>query len=246
MPITDGMPPRRFPVVNVLLIVANFAVWIFYQLPNFEASVIDSSFYVCDVEGSCHPDLPWYVSWFTAMFMHGSWSHILGNMWFLGLFGKNVEDAFGHLRYLLMYVAGGFAAAGLQTITTLTAGTAADAQVPMLGASGAIAAVLGAYWVLYPDARILTLLGIFFVKVRASIFLGLWFLYQFVAGNAGLLSASSDDGGTAFFAHVGGFVFGVVVATALARSGQRQDQRAVDALNAGGGGVPVARFAGRG
>jgi membrane associated rhomboid family serine protease len=246
MPITDGMTPRRFPIVNVLIIAANFAVWIFYQLPNLESSVMDSSFYVCSVDGSCQPDLPWYVSWFTAMFMHGSWSHILGNMWFLALFGKNVEDAFGHLRYLLMYIAGGFAAAGLQTIMTLMAGTAADAHVPMLGASGAIAAVLGAYWVLYPDARILTLVFVFFVKVRAWIFLGLWFLYQFVAANAGLFAASSDDGGTAFFAHVGGFVFGVIVATMLARSGQRQDRRAVEAVSAGGARIPRARFAGRG
>ncbi len=246
MPLTDGMPPRRFPIVNVLLIAANFAVWILYELPNLESSVLDSSFYVCSVDGACHPELPWFVSWFTAMFMHGSWSHILGNMWFLALFGKNVEDAFGHLRYLGMYVAGGFAAAALQTIVTLVAGTAADAKVPMLGASGAIAAVLGAYWVLYPDARILTLLGVFFVRVRAWIFLGLWFLYQFIAGNAGLLSASSDGGGTAFFAHVGGFVFGVIAAAVLARSGQRQDRRAVDAFSAGGRGVPAARFAGRG
>ena len=246
MPITDGMPPRRFPVVNVLIILANFAVWIFYELPNLDSSVVHSAFYVCGVNGSCQPELPWYVSWFTAMFMHASWSHILGNMWFLGLFGKNVEDAFGHLRYLAVYVAGGFAAAALQTIMTLAAGTAADAAVPMVGASGAIAAVLGAYWILYPDARILTLLGIFFVKVRASIFLGLWFVYQFVAANAGLFSAGSDDGGTAFFAHVGGFAFGVIAAIALVRAGQRQDRGAVEAVSAGGSGWPRARFAGRG
>jgi membrane associated rhomboid family serine protease len=246
MPITDGMPPRRFPIVNVLIIVANFAVWIFYQLPNFESSVMDSSFYVCSVDGSCQPDLPWYVSWFTSMFMHGSWSHILGNMWFLAIFGKNVEDAFGHLRYLLLYLAGGFAATALQTIMTLMAGSAADAQVPMLGASGAIAAVLGAYWVLYPDAKILTLVFVFFVKVRAWVFLGLWFLYQLVAANMGLFAAGSEDGGTAFFAHVGGFVLGVIAATMLARTGQRQDRRTYEAVSAGGTRMPTARFAGRG
>ena len=85
MPLTDGMQPRRFPIVNVLLIAANLIVWIFYELPNPESSVLDSSFYVCSVNGACHPELPWYVSWFTAMFMHASWSHILGNMWFLAL-----------------------------------------------------------------------------------------------------------------------------------------------------------------
>jgi membrane associated rhomboid family serine protease len=170
---------------------------------------------------------------------------ILGNMWFLVVFGKNVEDAFGRLRYLAMYVAGGFAATGLQTIMTLTAGSAADAQVPMLGASGAIAAVLGAYWVLYPDAKILTLVFVFFVKVRAWVLLGLWFLYQLVAANMGLFAAGSEDGGTAFFAHVGGFVFGVIAATMLARSGQRQDRRTLDALSAGAARMPRARFAGR-
>jgi rhomboid family protein len=246
MPLTDGMPPQRFPIVNVLLIAANFAVWILYQLPHFDASVIDSSFYVCSVDGTCQPELPWYVSWFTAMFLHGSWSHILGNMWFLFVFGKSVEDAFGHRRYLLMYVAGGFAAAALQTITTLAAGSAADAQVPTLGASGAIAAVLGAYWVLYPDARILTLVFIFFVKVKAWIFLGLWFVYQLVAANMGLFAAGNEDGGTAFFAHVGGFVFGVVAATVLARAGRRQDRLTLDAVSAGATRMPAARFAGRG
>ena len=223
MPLTDGTPPRRFPIVNVLLIAANLAVWIFYQLPNIDSSVIDSSFYVCSVDGSCHPELPGYVSWFTAMFMHGSWSHILGNMWFLLVFGKNVEDAFGHRRYLLMYVAGGLAAAGLQTITTLTAGSAADAQVPMLGASGAIAAVLGAYWVLYPDARIRTLVFVFVVRVRAWIFLGLWFLFQLIEGHSGLTSAG-EDGGTAFFAHIGGFVFGVIAAVVLVRAYRRRGE----------------------
>jgi rhomboid family protein len=245
MPITDGMPPRRFPYVNVAIIVANVLVWLFYELPSLDASVGHSSFYVCSVDGACHAPLPWYVSWFTAMFMHASWGHLLGNMWFLALFGKNVEDAFGHRRYLAMYIAGGFAAATLQTIMTLAAGTAADARVPVLGASGAIAAVLGAYWVLYPDARILTLLGVFFVRVRAWIFLGLWFLYQLVSANSGLLAAGKADRGTAFFAHVGGFVFGVIAATALARSGQRQDQQAVE-FTAGRRGAPAARFAGRG
>jgi membrane associated rhomboid family serine protease len=164
------------------------------------------------------------VSWFTAMFMHASWSHLLGNMWFLGLFGKNVEDAFGHGRYLLIYVAGGFAAAAAQTAVTLLAGSAADAGVPMLGASGAIAAVLGAYWILYPDARILTFVFVFFVRVRAWVFLGLWFLYQLIEAHYGLTAAHSAQGGTAFFAHIGGFVFGVIAAVALVRAGKQQNE----------------------
>jgi membrane associated rhomboid family serine protease len=228
MPLTDGMPPRRFPLVTTLLIAVNFIVWIFYELPHLDSSVVHSSFYVCSVNGSCDAPEPWAVSWFTAMFMHASWSHILGNMWFLGLFGKNVEDAFGRARYLALYVAGGFAAAAAQTVLTLLAGSAAEARVPMLGASGAIAAVLGAYWVLYPQARILTLVGIFPIRVRAWIFLGLWFVFQLVEAHSG------DDGGTAFFAHIGGFVLGVVAATVLARSRQRQDLDATSATAARG------------
>src|ERR1044072_456144 len=145
IPLSDGIPARRFPVVNVALIAANFLVWIFYELPDLNGAVAHSSFYPCALDGSCRAPLAWGVSWFTAMFMHGSWGHILGNMLFLAIFGKNVEDAFGHLRYLALYFAGGLAAALTQGLITLVAGTAADAAVPMLGASGAIAAVLGAY-----------------------------------------------------------------------------------------------------
>jgi membrane associated rhomboid family serine protease len=215
LPLSDGIRARSFPIVNVAIIVANFAVWIFYELPHLNSSVYHASFYPCAVNGSCHGPAPWAVSWFTAMFMHGSWDHILGNMLFLAIFGKNVEDAFGHLRYLAFYVAGGFVANATQTAVTLLAGTAAEARVPMLGASGAIAAVLGAYWVFYPNSRVVTLLVIFPIKVPAWIFLGLWFLYQLIEANYGLFSAGANGGGVAFFAHVGGFMFGVIVARAF-------------------------------
>ncbi len=144
IPLSDGIPARRFPYVNVALIVANFAVWIFYELPQLGSSVHDAAFYPCTVAGDCHRPLSWGVSWLTAMFMHGSWDHILGNMLFLAIFGKNVEDSFGHLRYLVFYLAGGFVATATQTLVTLLAGTAAEGRVPNLGACGAIAAVLGA------------------------------------------------------------------------------------------------------
>src|SRR5512133_3758172 len=171
-PLSDGIPARRFPIVNVTIIAACFVVWIFYELPHLGSSVHHASFYACSVNGSCDAPEPWGVSWFTAMFMHGSWSHILGNMWFLAIFGKNVEDAFGRLRYLGFYIAGGLAANVLQTAITLIAGNAAEARVPMLGASGAIAAVLGAYFVLYPGSKILTLVVIFPVRIPAWVFLG--------------------------------------------------------------------------
>ena len=212
IPLSDGIPARRFPYVNVAIIVANIAVWLVYELPHLNSSVFHASFYPCTVTGACHGPEPWGVSWFTAMFMHGSWDHILGNMLFLAIFGKNVEDAFGHLRYLAFYVAGGFVASMTQALVTLLAGSAADGRTPTLGASGAIAAVLGAYFVLYPNSRVLTLVLVFLVRIPAWVFLGIWFLYQSVEGNFGLLSASANGGGVAFFAHVGGFVFGYLVA----------------------------------
>jgi membrane associated rhomboid family serine protease len=215
IPLADDVPVRRFPAVNVALIVANFAVWIFYELPRLDAAVTASSFYPCTVDGACHHALPWGVSWLTAMFMHGSWDHILGNMLFLAIFGKNVEDAFGHLGYLAFYLAGGFVATATQTAMTLLAGSAADAQVPNLGASGAIAAVLGAYVVLYPMSHVRGLFGIFPVWLTAWVFLGAWFLYQLIEANFGLFSASANGGGVAFFAHVGGFAFGYLVTRAL-------------------------------
>ena len=216
LPLSDGISARRFPFVNVAIIAANFIVWIFYELPHLGSSVYHASFYPCAVNGSCHAPEPWGVSWFTAMFMHGSWDHILGNMLFLAIFGKNVEDAFGHVRYLAFYIAGGFVAFMTQTAMTLLFAPAAAAAVPNLGASGAIAAVLGAYFVLYPDSRIITLVLFFPVRIPAWVFLGLWFLYQLVEGNYGLFSAQANGGGVAFFAHVGGFVFGVIAARILA------------------------------
>jgi rhomboid family protein len=222
IPLSDGIPARRFPLVNVALIVANFAVWILYELPHLHSSILHASFYPCAVDGSCHAPEPWGISWFTAMFMHGSWDHILGNMLFLAIFGKNVEDAFGHLRYLAFYVAGGFVAMMTQAFVTLVAGTGAEAHVPNLGASGAIAAVLGAYYVLFPDSRVLTLVIVFLVRIPAWVFLGVWFLFQLIEGNFGLFSASANGGGTAFFAHVGGFLFGLFVARLLAGAVARE------------------------
>jgi rhomboid family protein len=220
LPLSDGLHPRRFPIVTVALIVANFAVWLLYEQPHLSSAVYHASFYPCAVDNACHAPEPWGVSWFTAMFMHGSWDHILGNMLFLAIFGKNVEDAYGRVRYLAFYIAGGFVATMTQTAVTLLFGTAAAARVPNLGASGAIAAVLGAFIVLYPTARIRTLLGIFFVQIPAWVYLGGWFVYQLVEGNFGIASASANGGGVAFFAHVGGFAFGAVVTLFLVNGGR--------------------------
>jgi len=223
LPLSDGLRARNFPIVNLSLIVANFAVWI-YELPHLNSAVFHASFYPCAVDNSCHAPEPWGVSWVTAMFLHGSWSHILGNMLFLAVFGKNVEDAFGHLRYLAFYFAGGFVAMMTQTLMTLVFGTAAEALVPNLGASGAIAAVLGAYFVLYPNSNVFGLFVIFPLRVSAWFFLGFWFLYQLIEANFGLFSATADGGGVAFFAHVGGFIFGVIVTVALMNVGRLRPQ----------------------
>jgi membrane associated rhomboid family serine protease len=233
LPLSDGLRARRFPIVNVSIIVANFAVWLFYELPHLRHAVFHASFYPCTVNNTCHGPESWGVSWITSMFLHGSWDHILGNMLFLAVFGKNVEDAFGPLRYLVFYFAGGFAATLTQTFFTLVFGSTADARTPNLGASGAIAAVLGAFFVLYPNARVLGLLAIFPVTLSAYFFLGFWFLYQLLEANFGLFGSSANGGGVAFFAHVGGFTFGVLVTLLLRSLGRVSPQELSTAVGAG-------------
>ena len=210
LPLSDGLRSREFPIVNVSLVVANFAVWLLYEVPHLNEAVYRWSFYPCGVNNSCHTPEPTALTWLTSMFLHGSWDHILGNMLFLVIFGKNVEDAYGHLRYLALYIAGGFVAGMTQVAITLMLGSGAEARVPTLGASGAIAAVLGAYLVLYPNSRIRTLVVFIIVRVPAWIYLGGWFLYQLVSAHYSLVSTSPHAGGVAFFAHIGGFVFGVL------------------------------------
>jgi len=220
IPLSDGIRALRFPFVNIAIVVANFAVWLFYELPHLNSSVYHASFYPCTLNGSCHGPEPWYLSWITAMFLHGSWDHILGNMVFLVVFGKNVEDSFGHLRYLGFYFAGGFVAMLTQGVITLLAGTAADTHTPNLGASGAIAAVLGAYFILYPNSTVFGLVVVWPVRISAYFFLGFWFLYQLFEANFGIFNARAHGGGVAFFAHVGGFLFGVLAARLLVSRGQ--------------------------
>jgi membrane associated rhomboid family serine protease len=232
LPLSDGLPARRPPIVNVSIIAANFAVWLFYEIPHLRSAVFHASFYPCTVNNSCHGPEPWGVSWITAMFMHGSWDHILGNMLFLAVFGKNVEDAFGSIRYLVFYFAGGFVATLTQTAMTLLFGTTLEARVPNLGASGAIAAVLGAYFVLYPHSTVRGLVVVFPVQLSAWFFLGAWFLYQLIEANFGIFGSAANGGGVAFFAHVGGFVFGALVAWILVGAGRVAAQDAAPGLGA--------------
>ncbi len=160
--------------------------------------------------------IPWYESAFTSMFMHAGWEHILGNLLFLWIFGNNVEDALGHTRFLLFYVAAGLAADFVQTVVTLHWSGVAGASVPNIGASGAISGVLGAYLILLPRARVLTLIGWFPIRIRAFWFLGIWFVFQVLSGGQAI-SHPERGGGVAFFAHVGGFLFGVLTVRLLTR-----------------------------
>jgi membrane associated rhomboid family serine protease len=227
IPLRDNVPTRRFPVVTVGLIVACFLVW-FWELraPGLNHHILRDGYYPCTVEGPCrvpfHP-LPWYEGTFSAMFMHASWEHILGNMLFLWIFGNNVEDALGRVRFLVWYLAAGVAAMAAQTAVTLIAGSANDASIPNVGASGANAGVLGAYFVLLPRARVLTLiiLGIVFIReIPAIWFLGVWIGLQIWTGGLSLLHPQGADG-VAFFAHIGGFAFGLATVLLVAKSRPR-------------------------
>ncbi|MBV8080782.1 MAG: rhomboid family intramembrane serine protease [Actinobacteria bacterium] len=219
LPLRDNVPTRSFPLVTVGLIAVNFVVW-FWELGSRGSRIDHYSYYPCSVSGPCLPPaagnhLPAWESTFSAMFMHASWVHILGNMLFLWIFGNNVEDALGRVRYLLFYLAAGVVANAGQTFVTLHWAGAAAASIPNLGASGAIAGVLGAYFVLLPRARVLTLIGFFFVPIRAYVFLGVWFLLELYDGGLAVTHPTSG-GGTAFFAHVFGFVFGLLLVKPLA------------------------------
>jgi membrane associated rhomboid family serine protease len=231
IPLRDSVPGRTTPFVTVGLIVANFLVW-FWELkqPGVDVHVFRDGFYPCALDGPCHLPpgfhaLPWWEGVFTGMFMHASWEHILGNMLFLWIFGNNVEDALGHVGYFFWYLAAGVVAMAVQTFVTLEFAGARDASIPNIGASGAIAGVLGAYFVLLPRAKVLTLIFFGFIFIReipAVWFLGIWIALQVWTGGLSLLHPEAG-GGVAFFAHIGGFAFGV--ATGLVLHATQQNRR---------------------
>jgi membrane associated rhomboid family serine protease len=222
LPLRDNVPTKTFPYVTIGLIVANSIVW-FWELskPGVNVHVARDGYYPCSVAPPCHvgPHLPWYEGAFTSMFMHASWEHILGNMLFLWIFGNNVEDALGHIRFVVWYIAAGLAATAAQTAVTLAFGSRIEKEIPNIGASGAIAGVLGAYFLLLPRARVLTAVFfgiIFFWEIPAIWFLGIWIVLQAWSGGLSLV-APHAAGGTAFFAHIGGFVFGLATIPLLVR-----------------------------
>jgi membrane associated rhomboid family serine protease len=226
LPLRDNVPTRTFPIVTVAIIVANILVW-FWEIggaTSLETDVIHYGYYPCKIDGPCvdaalRAEIPWWQNVFTSMFMHGGWLHIIGNMLFLWIFGNNVEDALGKVRFFLWYVVGGLAATAVQTFVTLNFGNAPEASIPNIGASGAIAAMLGAYFLLLPSARVLTaffIILIFLQEIPAILFLGFWFLFQLWQGGWGLVHPEAG-GGVAFFAHIGGFVFGMATIFLVAK-----------------------------
>ncbi|MGH3004192.1 MAG: rhomboid family intramembrane serine protease [Gaiellaceae bacterium] len=213
LPLFDNIPVRRFAVVTYGLIAANFVVW-FWELGARGSRIDHYAFYPCAVSGPCAGAARDHVAWpggvVSGMFLHASWLHILGNMLFLWIFGNNVEDVMGRVRFLVFYFAAGFAAALTQTIVTLHYAGVDSASIPTVGASGAVAGVLGAYFILLPHARVVTLLfGFIPVPLPALLFLGFWFVFQLWEGGFSVVDPGAG-GGVAFAAHIGGFAFGAV------------------------------------
>ena len=244
-PLKDNIPTRATPVVTIALIVANAIVFLLsirhggsilggpdsqtvvnygaipyeFTHPGRECELVSQAGQVlCEgqsgVTGAADPQP---ATWFTAlssMFMHGGLLHIGGNMLFLWVFGNNLEDAMGRVKYLAFYLLGGLAAMGLQIAVD------PGATVPSVGASGAVAAVLGGYLLLYPRARVLTLIFLFvfftFIEIPALWFLLIWFGEQLLFGYFNQVDPTGDGGGVAYFAHIGGFLFGVLTVRALA------------------------------
>lgn len=208
IPLRDVIPSRTTPVVTVGIIALNALVFLYeWSLPDPQFEVFIGAFGLIPAAFSGTAVL-------TSMFLHGGWLHFLGNMLYLWIFGDNVEDRMGHGRFLAFYLlCGGLAAIGQVALSP-------DSVVPMVGASGAIAGVMGAYLVLFPHSRVLTLIPLIvfweIIELPAVLLLGFWFLMQFFSG-VGSLGAANDVGGVAFWAHAAGFLAGAVLVFAFKR-----------------------------
>lgn len=207
LPLYDTIRTRRFPLMNVLLIAANVLAFL-YEL-QLSPSALERFIFVWGTVPAHLISDPTTagITIFTAMFLHGGWFHLLSNMWFLHIFGDNVEASMGSIRYLIFYLLSGIAAVLLQTYLLPTS------QVPMIGASGAIAGVLGAYLISFPRSRIASLVPILFiftiVEIPAMLFLIFWFVLQLYSGLFAI--QGGGESGVAWWAHIGGFAFGVLM-----------------------------------
>ncbi len=214
IPIRDTIPSERFPAVTVGLICVNAIVFI-VEL-NLSDRSLDQLLRLWGIVPLrfTHPRLEVnYLTLLSSIFLHGGWMHVIGNMWSLWIFGDNVEDRMGRIGFLIFYILGGLAA-GIVHV-----GTNPASPVPTVGASGAIAGVMGAYLLLFPHSRVVTLIPIFIffqlIKVPAVIFLGIWFAIQLFSGTWSLAASGPNAGGVAWWAHIGGFVVGVLWALPL-------------------------------
>ncbi len=214
-PIRDSVPSRRTPVVTWTIILANVFVFVFFELP-LAPRELRAAFYTWGLVPARYFDPDWierlrdppgYLPFFTSMFLHGGWLHLIGNMWILAIFGDNVEDRMGKARYLAFYVVSGLFAGALH------AWTSPASPIPTVGASGAIAGVMGAYFMLFPRARVVAVVPIFFYPffftLPAVTYLLFWFLMQLWSG-ALALAGPAHVGGVAWWAHVGGFAAGAL------------------------------------
>lgn len=239
IPLHDNIPPRSRPVVNYLMIGACALVFLLQLAEGDDGTLVYNYGMIparvthpSEEIGIVEPQLqrtpygdqvvqvrrvlqksafPAWLTLLTCIFLHGGWMHFLGNMWFLHIFGDNVEDRFGHFGYLIFYLGSGVAASAAHLIST------PNSAVPTIGASGAIAGVMGAYFVLYPHAKVVTLIPIVFIQlitVPAPLFLGIWFVIQLVQS----AMVSGEAGGVAWWAHIGGFVAGMAIAWFLGRT----------------------------
>ncbi|NJN44546.1 MAG: rhomboid family intramembrane serine protease [Anaerolineae bacterium] len=213
LPLRDVNPSSRIPIVNYILIAINIMAFVFQVLLGAEQQAFVYQFALIPAQMTSGIGIDDVMDVFTSMFMHAGLAHIGGNMLYLWIFGDNVEDAMGHGRFLLFYLTGGVVASLAHIVTN------PGSQIPTVGASGAIAAVLGAYLVLYPQSRVVTLIFLgYFIRgttVPAVIVLGLWFVLQLFQGVVTL--GAADVGGVAFWAHIGGFVAGLALAKVLAK-----------------------------
>jgi membrane associated rhomboid family serine protease len=232
-PLRDNIPTEHFPFVTIALIVANVFIYFFLQdgflgLPNQGAGgdwpVQDYAAIPCEFTSECPAtgEVPTVLTAFTSMFMHGSILHLGGNMLFLWIFGNNVEDSMGPVKFLIFYLLGGVAADAAHIVMDV------GSNVATLGASGAVSAVLGGYLLLFPRARVVTVVFIIFfftiLELPAILFLGIWILQQGLFAYFDLLQPSGQGGGVAYFAHIGGFVFGLAAIRLFASETRRKRQ----------------------
>ena len=207
IPLRDTQPSYSRPLITSLIIAVNVVVFLHQiSLDGYSQNYFMMHYGL--VPRHAHAS-----ALVTSMFLHGGWMHIIGNMWFLWIFGKNVEDALGHAKYLIFYLLCGVAAGVTQLLFT------AGSSAPMVGASGAIAGVMGAYLVKFPHSRIVSLVVIFFffttIEIPAVLMLGIWFLLQFFNGFGSIGYSHLSQGGTAWFAHVGGFIAGMILVAVM-------------------------------